>query len=69
MLELKENYTIAIVTHNLQQATRVADRPRSCTSTRLRAADRLSGGIRRFGELFDDPQEEYTKQYLRGEFS
>ena len=26
MLELKENYTIAIVTHNLQQAKRVADK-------------------------------------------
>jgi len=25
MLELKEKYTIAIVTHNMQQATRVAD--------------------------------------------
>ena len=25
MLELKKNYTIAIVTHNLQQAKRVAD--------------------------------------------
>jgi phosphate transport system ATP-binding protein len=30
--ELKEDYTIVIVTHNMQQAARVSDRRRSSTS-------------------------------------
>ena len=38
MIELRARYTIAIVTHNLQQAKRVAIAPRSCTSTRPKAA-------------------------------
>jgi phosphate transport system ATP-binding protein len=70
MLELKKNYTIAIVTHNLQQAQRVADR------TGFLYVDTTQGGrtgyLVEFGEtqqLFEDPQQEHTKQYIRGEFS
>ncbi len=32
--ELKERYTIVIVTHNMQQAARVANRPCSCSTAR-----------------------------------
>ena len=70
MLELKEKYTIAIVTHNLQQAQRVADR------TAFMFVDTTSGGrtgylieYRPSAELFEDPREERTKAYIRGEFS
>lgn len=70
MLELKEKYTIAIVTHNLQQAQRVADR------TAFLFVDTSAGGRtgyliehRPTQELFEDPREERTKQYIRGEFS
>jgi phosphate transport system ATP-binding protein len=70
MLELKERYTIAIVTHNLQQAQRVADR------TAFFFVDTSAGGRTGFlieyrptGELFSDPREERTKAYIRGEFS
>ncbi len=70
MLELKEHYTIAIVTHNLQQAQRVADR------TAFLFVDTTQGGrtgylieYRPTKELFDDPHEETTKAYIRGEFS
>ncbi|TWU36135.1 phosphate ABC transporter ATP-binding protein PstB [Novipirellula artificiosorum] len=70
MQELKEKYTIAIVTHNLQQAKRVADR------TAFMYVDTSEGGrtgyLVEFGEtdgLFESPQEEATKQYIRGEFS
>lgn len=70
MVELKKNYTIAIVTHNLQQAQRVADK------TAFMYVD-TQGGARtgylveyeKTDRLFSDPQEEYTKQYIRGEFS
>lgn len=70
MLELKEKYTIAIVTHNLQQAQRVADR------TAFLFVDTTRGGrtgylieYRKTDELFSDPREERTKEYIRGEFS
>ncbi|MEI9941143.1 MAG: phosphate ABC transporter ATP-binding protein PstB [Pseudomonadota bacterium] len=70
MLELKEKYTIAIVTHNLQQAQRVADR------TAFLFVDTSAGGrtgylieYRPSAELFGDPREERTKAYIRGEFS
>jgi phosphate transport system ATP-binding protein len=70
MQELKQKYTIAIVTHNLQQAMRVADR------TAFMYVDTSRGGrtgylveYRDTKELFTDPQEDFTKQYIRGEFS
>ena len=70
MLELKQRYTIAIVTHNLQQAQRVADR------TAFLFVDTSGGGrtgylieYRPTQELFADPREESTKAYIRGEFS
>jgi phosphate transport system ATP-binding protein len=70
MLELKERYTIAIVTHNLQQAQRVAD------ETGFLYVDTTQGGrtgyLVEFGdskEMFDNPKETHTKEYIRGEFS
>jgi phosphate transport system ATP-binding protein len=70
MLELKQRYTIAIVTHNLQQAQRVADR------TAFFFVDTSAGGrtgylieYRPTSELFGDPREEQTRAYIRGEFS
>jgi len=70
MLELKTRYTIAIVTHNLQQAQRVAD------ETGFLYVDTSVGGrtgyLVEFGnseEMFTNPREEHTKEYIRGEFS
>jgi phosphate transport system ATP-binding protein len=70
MQELKKKYTIAIVTHNLQQAMRVADK------TAFMYVDTTRGGRTGYlveyaetKQLFEDPKEEYTKQYIRGEFS
>ena len=70
MLELKSRYTIAIVTHNLQQAQRVADK------TGFLYVDTTGGGrtgyLVEFGDsksLFQDPKEKHTKDYIRGEFS
>jgi phosphate transport system ATP-binding protein len=70
MADLKKRYTIAIVTHNLQQAMRVADK------TAFMYVDTSGGGrtgyLVEYGdtkEMFDNPKEEYTRQYLRGEFS
>ena len=68
MQELKQKYTIAIVTHNLQQAQRVADK------TAFMYVDTQGGGrtgylVEYSKSIFDDPQEEPTKEYIRGEFS
>jgi len=70
MMELKLRYTIAIVTHNLQQAQRVADK------TGFLYVDTSQGGrtgyLVEFGDsrqIFQDPREEYTKEYISGAFS
>ena len=70
MLELKKKYTIAIVTHNLQQAKRVADK------TGFLYVDTTQGGrtgyLVEFGdtqELFEHPKEKHTQEYIAGEFS
>jgi phosphate transport system ATP-binding protein len=70
MLELKEKYTIAIVTHNMQQATRVAD------ETAFFSVDISQGGrtgyLVEFGlttQVFDEPREDLTKKYISGQFS
>jgi len=70
MQELKKKYTIAIVTHNLQQANRVADK------IGFLYVDTSQGGrtgyLVEYGEtkqIFDDPQEKHTQEYISGEFS
>jgi phosphate transport system ATP-binding protein len=70
MLELRQRFTIAIVTHNLQQAQRVAD------YTGFLYVDTSQGGrtgyLVEFGhsrQVFEDPQHNHTQQYIRGEFS
>lgn len=68
MLELRQQYTLVIVTHNLQQALRVAD------DTAFMYVDPLtrSGYLVEFGptkEMFESPRELYTRQYLSGVFS
>jgi len=70
MTELKRDYTIAIVTHNMQQAQRVAD------TTAFFSVDISQGS--RTGYLvevgptkavFESPQESLTKDYVSGRFS
>jgi phosphate transport system ATP-binding protein len=70
MQKLKQRYTIAIVTHNLQQAARVADETAFMyvdTSNGARTGYLVEYADTR--QIFEDPQEAYTKQYIRGEFS
>jgi phosphate transport system ATP-binding protein len=70
MLELKERYTVALVTHNMQQATRVAD------TTAFFSVDISRGGRTGYlvemgstGQVFGSPREQLTKEYVAGEFS
>jgi len=69
MRELRQRFTIAIVTHNLQQAQRVAD------YTGFLYVDTNQGSrtgyLVEFGasqQIFDHPRHTYTQQYIRGEF-
>ena len=59
--ELKEQYTIVIVTHNMQQATRVSNR----------TAFFLHGEIVEYEEtadLFSMPKDKRTEDYITGRF-
>jgi phosphate transport system ATP-binding protein len=70
MVQLKQNYTIAIVTHNMQQAQRVAD-VTAFFSVDISKGNRTgylveSGPTR---EVFESPREQLTKEYVSGQFS
>ena len=59
--ELKKRYTIVIVTHNMQQAARVADE----------TAFMLSGELVEFGpteRIFTSPEDSRTEEYVTGKF-
>jgi phosphate transport system ATP-binding protein len=61
LLELKENYTIVIVTHNMQQAARTADF----------TAFMYAGDLIEFGEtkqIFTNPAKHETEDYITGRF-
>jgi phosphate transport system ATP-binding protein len=70
MRELKKRYTIAIVTHNLPQAKRVADKT-AFLFVDTSGAGR-TGYLVEYGDtqaMFESPRESLTQQYLHGEFS
>ncbi|HEX5661058.1 MAG TPA: phosphate ABC transporter ATP-binding protein PstB [Polyangiales bacterium] len=70
MEELKERYTIAVVTHNLQQAKRVADRTAFLyVDTKENARTGYLVELEDTKRLFEDPQADETKSYIAGEFS
>ena len=60
-LELKKNYTIIIVTHNMQQASRISDK----------TAFFLTGEVVEYGptlQIFNNPVEKKTEEYITGRF-
>ena len=70
MIQLKQNYTIAIVTHNMQQAQRVADIT-AFFSVDISKGSR-TGYLVESGPtkaLFESPREQLTKEYVSGQFS
>ncbi len=65
--ELKENYTIVIVTHNMQQAARCSDR----TGFFNIEGTGKPGQLVEFddtGKIFNNPQEKATEDYISGRF-
>lgn len=62
VIELKQDFTVVIVTHNMQQASRVSDF----------TAFMYLGDLVEFGrtkDIFESPKNKLTEQYITGEFS
>jgi phosphate transport system ATP-binding protein len=68
--QLKENYTIIIVTHNMQQASRVADYTAFFNVKTTEKGDRQGYLVEydRTEKIFQNPAEEATQQYVSGRF-
>ena len=60
-MQLKEQYTIVIVTHNMQQAVRISDRTAFFLLVELVECDDTQ-------QLFSQPQDKRTEDYITGRF-
>ncbi|MCU0536007.1 MAG: phosphate ABC transporter ATP-binding protein PstB [Hydrococcus sp. Prado102] len=70
MQELKEKYTIIIVTHNMQQATRVADYTAFYNAEATEKGNKVGYLVEydRTENIFSNPREQATKDYVSGRF-
>ncbi|MGD9796852.1 MAG: phosphate ABC transporter ATP-binding protein, partial [Acidimicrobiia bacterium] len=71
MDEIKSEYTIIIVTHNMQQAARVSDRCAFFTTEVNEASDTRTGVLVEFDrtdKMFSNPSDERTENYVTGRF-
>jgi len=69
MRDIKSRYTIVIVTHNMQQATRVSDRTAFFSVLRDDKSDTRTGVLVEYGRtehIFQDPTDSRTKAYVTG---
>jgi phosphate transport system ATP-binding protein len=71
MLELKEAYSIVIVTHNMQQAARVSDMTAFFTVELDDAAKQRTGCVVEYDvtdKIFTNPEDKRTEDYVTGKF-
>jgi phosphate transport system ATP-binding protein len=71
MEEIKSEYTIVIVTHNMQQAARVSDRCAFFTTEVNEVSDTRTGLLVEFDTtevMFSNPSDERTENYITGRF-
>ena len=66
MRELAKDYTIVIVTHNMQQAARVADYTAFLMMRQDRAGELVEFGVT--DDLFTGPKDKRTEDYITGRF-
>jgi phosphate transport system ATP-binding protein len=69
MREIKSRYTIVIVTHNMQQATRVSDRTAFFSVLVNDESDTRTGVLVEYGrtqQIFENPADERTQAYVTG---
>ncbi len=71
MIELKQDYTIVIVTHNMQQAARVSDRTAFFTAEVSQEGRERTGVLVEFDrteKIFTAPSDRRTEDYITGRF-
>ena len=71
MRDIKDRYTIVIVTHNMQQAARVSDRTAFFTTEVSEQGDRRTGRLVEFDvteKIFSNPSDSRTENYVTGRF-
>ena len=68
--ELKKQYTIVIVTHNMQQASRVADYTAFFNVVPTESGNRQGylAECDRTENIFQNPKEQATQEYISGRF-
>lgn len=70
MHSLKENFTIIIVTHNMQQASRVSDKTAFFNAEATQGGSKV-GYLVEYDDtetIFSNPKEDYTRDYVTGRF-
>ncbi|MDP8909830.1 MAG: ATP-binding cassette domain-containing protein, partial [Chloroflexota bacterium] len=71
MIELREDFSIIIVTHNMQQAARVADRTAFFTALADEGTGDRTGLLVEFDlttKIFSKPEDRRTEDYISGRF-
>jgi phosphate transport system ATP-binding protein len=71
MQQIKNDYTIVIVTHNMQQAARISDRTAFFTTEVNPDSDTRTGVLVEFDDtpkIFSNPTDERTENYVTGRF-
>jgi phosphate transport system ATP-binding protein len=71
MLELADEFTIVVVTHNMQQAARVSDRTAFFTAQAVEGTVHRTGRLVEFGKtanVFHAPKDRRTEDYISGKF-
>jgi phosphate transport system ATP-binding protein len=71
MMELKQDYSIVIVTHNMQQAARVSDMTAFFTVELNDDGKDRTGAIVEYAEtdkIFTNPDDKRTEDYVTGKF-
>jgi len=71
MLELREDYAIVVVTHNMQQAARVADRTAFFTALAEEGSGDRTGLLVEYdltSNIFQNPRDKRTEDYISGRF-
>ncbi len=66
MRSLSDDYTIVIVTHNMQQAARVSDMAAFLMMEQDRAGTLVEYGLT--SQLFTNPKDKRTEDYITGRF-
>ena len=71
MLFRSAEYTIVVVTHNMQQAARVADRTAFFTAQASEETGDRTGHLVEFdltSKIFENPSDQRTEDYISGRF-